>query len=68
MPALKRIKMPEGVHYYYTCKDVTVLSTHEVYAQAWETVELAIHRWNHAIKTLEKRKAKNIKDGATWGG
>jgi len=67
MPELVRFSTPEGIHYMYACKDETLLSTHEVCARVWETIELAIYRWNHAIKTLEKRKAKNIKDREIWG-
>ena len=68
MPGLKKFKTQEGFQYLYACTDDTTLSSHEIYAQAWETEGMAIARWNHAIKTLEKRRAKNIKERETWGG
>jgi hypothetical protein len=68
MPELKKFNVSEkGIHYLYVCIDVTILSSHEIWGQAWETVELAACRWNDAIKTLEKRRQKNIKDRETWG-
>jgi hypothetical protein len=67
MPEMKVDHIPEGKCYYYTCKDSTILSFHEIYTQSWGEISQAMNRWNDAIKTLEKRKAKNIKDRETWG-
>ena len=67
MPELKRDITPEGIHYFYVCIDILMLSQHVVIGQAWETIEMAANRWNDAIKSLEKRRAKNIKDREIWG-
>ena len=67
-PEVKKDSLPDGTHaYYLTCKDSTVLGFHEIYAQAWETMIQAIGRWNDAVKSWEKRRAKNIKNAELWG-
>jgi len=67
VPEVKREHSSAGYVYYLICKDTTILSFHEIHTQAWETEEMAIVRWNHAIKTLEKRRARNIRDREIWG-
>jgi hypothetical protein len=67
MPKLTKESTPEGTHYLYACVDVLILSQHAVIGQAWETDSMAINRWNDAIKSLEKRRAKNIEQREIWG-
>jgi hypothetical protein len=67
-PEVKADRSPEnGILYYCICEDSTPLGWHKIYTPSWETCELAISRWNHAITTWEKRQVKNIKEAEVQG-
>jgi hypothetical protein len=67
IPEVETDRLHAEIRYYLICKDSSLLGWHEIYIPSWETIELAINRWNHAVKSWEKKRAKNIKDRETWG-